>query len=352
MPPAPDLNLNQVRERIEAREALLSPLASRSSEAQRARPEPPSEVRGAFQRDRDRSVHSQVLIAPRGDHYTTRLTHVMEVAQVGVTIARALNLNEDLVMAAGLGHDLGHTPFGHVGEEVLNQLLADSGGFHHSRHSVRIVELLENDGAGMNLTRDVVEAIRRHSKPRGGFMDPANVEGLALEAQIVRLSDALAYLMHDINDALRCNVLAPEDLPAAVRDALGERHSQRVNSAILDVVRNSWDCTGAPTGETPRIRMSPAMERTIIQLREFMFERFYLPVSSRPSAVAAREVVLTIWDHLHSHPGEIPERTQAVAGGLEQAVADHLCGMTDLYAIRVAEAVRPGVADPIRAEWY
>jgi dGTPase len=207
-----NIDLNTVRRRIELREGLLSPHAVRSALARgRARPETPSEVRSEFQRDRDRVIHtnsfrrlkhkSQVFVAPQGDHFTTRLTHVIEVAQVGRTIARALNLNEDLVEAAALAHDLGHTPFGHIGESVLNEML--DGGFHHSRHSVRIVETLEKEGRGLNLTGYVVEAIRHHSKPEGEFLNQPAVSHMTLEAQVVRISDALAYLAHDISDAIR-----------------------------------------------------------------------------------------------------------------------------------------------------
>ena len=188
-------NLSAVRDRLEKREELLSPFASRSVDSVRAIAEKTSDTRTEFQRDRDRVVHtnsfrrlkhkSQVFVAPQGDHFTTRLTHVIEVSQVGRSIARGLNLNEDLVEAIGLGHDLGHTPFGHIGESVLNQMI--SGGFHHSRHSVRLITLLEKDGKGLNLTEHVIDGIRNHSKPEGKFLSKEAVANLSLEAQIVRI---------------------------------------------------------------------------------------------------------------------------------------------------------------------
>ncbi len=234
-----------VRKRLEERERSLSPFAVRSSDSTgRAVPEEESPIRTAFQRDRDRIIHtnsfrrmkhkSQVFVAPIGDHYVTRLTHTLEVAQIGRTIARALNLNEDLVEAIGMGHDLGHTPFGHLGERVLNELMP--GGFHHSRHSVRIVEVLEKDGQGLNLSGEVVEGIRRHSKSQGAFLDRDDVTGMTLEAQVIRLSDAVAYLAHDINDAIRAGIIEIEDLPTGAITCLGRRHSERVNALVTDVI--------------------------------------------------------------------------------------------------------------------
>ena len=243
------IDLNSVRRRLERKEESLSPHATRSMDAVREIPELPSATRTEFQRDRDRVIHansfrrlkhkSQVFVAPQGDHFTTRLTHVIEVSQVGRSIARGLNLNEDLVEAIGLGHDLGHTPFGHIGESVLDQVLV--GGFHHSRHSVRLITQLEKNGKGLNLTEDVIEGIRHHSKPEGKFLSRDAVGNLTLEAQIVRISDALAYLAHDILDALRSDFIQLQDLPSEAVSALGERHSQRVNAVVENVIESSWD---------------------------------------------------------------------------------------------------------------
>lgn len=352
----PDLNV--VRARIERREESLSPHATRSASSRGRRvPETPSEVRGEFQRDRDRIIHtnsfrrlkhkSQVFVAPQGDHFTTRLTHVIEVQQVARTIARALNLNEDLVEAAALGHDLGHTPFGHIGEGVLNEML--DGGFHHSRHSVRIVETLEKQGRGLNLTVEVIEAIRRHSKPEGEFLSQAAVADMTLEAQIVRISDALAYLAHDISDALRAGFFTLEDLPGDAVDALGERHSQRVNALVTDVIAASWDCTGEtePEDGRPWIRMSPQIGDITTRLRVFMFERFYHPISSSREGRKAADIVRILLERFRAEPDLIPRWLRDLSGSDEQAAADYVCGMTDNYALTMAERVRPGLSEGV-----
>ena len=312
-------DLSSVRRRLELREEQLSPYASKSVDSLRAVPEDSAPTRTEFQRDRDRVIHtnsfrrlkhkSQVFVAPQGDHFTTRLTHVIEVAQVGRSIARGLNLNEDLVEAIGLGHDLGHTPFGHIGESVLNQML--TGGFHHSRHSVRLVTQLEKNGKGLNLTEHVIDGIRNHSKPEGKFLSREAVENMSLEAQIVRVSDALAYLAHDILDALRSDFVKLGDLPAEAVEALGARHSQRVDTVISDVVESSWDCNGeidvaqsAPEGTVadaaatkPWIRMSPELGKIVTDLRVFIFERFYHPISASVEGRKAAAIVGVLFEH-------------------------------------------------------
>ncbi len=359
----PDLAL--VRQRLERREELLSPFASRSVDAVRAISEEgdPSPVRTAFQRDRDRIIHtnsfrrlkhkSQVFVAPIGDHFTTRLTHVIEVSQVGRTIARGLNLNEDLVEAIGLGHDLGHTPFGHIGEGVLNQVLP--GGFHHSRQSVRLVTLLEKDGKGLNLTGHVVDGIRDHSKPEGEFLSREAVADLTLEAQIVRISDALAYLAHDILDALRSGFISLEDLPTDAIEMLGERHSQRVNTVIEDVIGSSWDCVGEAAGEggqttaddMPWIRMSDELGKIVTDLRVFMFERFYHRISNSVQGRKAAAIVGVLFDHFNRQPDNIPNRLRELSESTERAAADFVCGMTDNFALNMAEQISPGLSGDV-----
>ena len=359
----PDLAL--VRQRLERREELLSPFASRSVDAVRAISEEgdPSPVRTAFQRDRDRIIHtnsfrrlkhkSQVFVAPVGDHFTTRLTHVIEVSQVGRTIARGLNLNEDLVEAIGLGHDLGHTPFGHIGEGVLNQVLP--GGFHHSRQSVRVVTLLEKDGKGLNLTGHVVDGIRDHSKPEGEFLSREAVADLTLEAQIVRISDALAYLAHDILDALRSGFINLEDLPADTTEMLGERHSQRVNTVIEDVIGSSWDCVGEAAGEggqttaddVPWIRMSDELGKIVTELRVFMFERFYHRISNSVQGRKAAVIVGVLFEHFNRQPDNIPNRLRELSESTERAAADFVCGMTDNFALNMAEQISPGLSGDV-----
>ena len=359
----PDLAL--VRQRLERREELLSPFASRSVDAVRAISEEgdPSPVRTAFQRDRDRIIHtnsfrrlkhkSQVFVAPVGDHFTTRLTHVIEVSQVGRTIARGLNLNEDLVEAIGLGHDLGHTPFGHIGEGVLNQVLP--GGFHHSRQSVRLVTLLEKDGKGLNLTGHVIDGIRDHSKPEGEFLSREAVPDLTLEAQIVRISDALAYLAHDILDALRSGFISLEDLPADAIEMLGERHSQRVNTVIEDVIGSSWDCVGEAVGEVgqttaddvPWIRMSDELGKIVTELRVFMFERFYHRISNSVQGRKAAAIVGVLFEHFYRQPDNIPNRLRELSESTERAAADFVCGMTDNFALNMAEQISPGLSGDV-----
>ena len=352
------IDLHSVRRRLERSEESLSPYATRSVDAVRGIPELPSATRTEFQRDRDRVIHansfrrlkhkSQVFVAPQGDHFTTRLTHVIEVSQVGRSIARGLNLNEDLVEAIGLGHDLGHTPFGHIGESVLNQLLV--GGFHHSRHSVRLITQLEKDGKGLNLTEDVIEGIKHHSKPEGKFLSRDAVGSLTLEAQVVRISDALAYLAHDILDALRSDYIQLQDLPREAVSALGKRHSQRVSAVVENVIESSWDCSGEvdPLGDVhPWIRMSSEFGKIVTDLRVFMFDRFYHPISASLEGRKAAAIVGVLFEHFRSNPDLIPAWLRDLSGSAERAAADYVCGMTDNYALIMAEQIKPGLSDGV-----
>ena len=345
-------NHSEVRRRIEQREAALSPFASKSADATRERDEEPSSVRAAFQRDRDRIVHSncfrrlkhksQVLVNPQGDHYTTRMTHVLHVSQVGRTIARALNLNEDLVEAAALAHDVGHTPFGHIGENVLNERLPN--GFTHAVQGVRTLTILEKHGGGLNLTREVIEAVKRHSKPEGRFIAAAAVAGMSLEAQIVRISDAIAYLAHDLADAEREGTLETTDVPIDIRDALGDAHSTRLNAMVVDVINASWDCTGESTDPIviPWIRMSEPMREVTTQLRNFMFERVYHPTSQSPEGLRARDAVHLMHDHYSKHLDDVPEWMRVISIEPEYAAADFVSGMTDSFAVIALERISPG----------
>ncbi|MEE8464941.1 MAG: deoxyguanosinetriphosphate triphosphohydrolase, partial [Dehalococcoidia bacterium] len=289
----------KIRQRLEALEENLSPFASRSNRSLgRERPEPPSPLRTEFQRDRDRIIHTnafrrlkhktQVFLAPSGDHYVTRLTHTLEVAQIGRTIARALNLNEDLVEAMSYGHDLGHTPFGHLGEETLDRIYPP--GFVHSAQSLRIVELLAKDGEGLNLTWEVRQGIISHSKPRGDFLDAEIDESLTLEAQILRLADSVAYLNHDIADAIRAGMLQVDDLPKRANTVLGDSHAARVNSLVTGIVVASWPASGSAeqlpeeppeeTGARPVIGMDLETREAMMELREFMFQNIYMPLTT------------------------------------------------------------------------
>ncbi len=346
---------HRVRLRLEAAEASLSPYAMTTARSRgRDVLESPSPLRTEFQRDRDRIIHTnafrrlkhktQVFIAPLGDHFATRLTHTLEVAQIGRTIARALNLNEDLEEAICLAHDLGHTPFGHVGEETMNKLAP--GGFHHSQQSLRVVEVLEKEGRGLNLTWEVRQGIVSHSKPRGDFLGKQLTRYLTLEAQVCRLSDAVAYLNHDIADVVRAGILREEELPAVVRRTLGSRHSQRIDTMVTDVVEASWRCSGLAegSGRRPSITMSPRVRRALNVLREFLFERVYVPESTGEQSRRAQEVLTFLHHHFANHPENVPEEYWVREDPPEQMAVDYIAGMTDQYALRLAERLCPGIS--------
>ena len=356
--PISDPGPGSVRQRTEEWEAeRLSPYAVLSARTQgRAAPEPLDSLRTEFQRDRDRVIHTnafrrlkhktQVFVAPIGDHFVTRLTHTLEVTQIARTIARALRLNEDLVEAAALGHDVGHTPFGHIGEQVLDGLLP--GGFRHNEQSLRTVDVLEKDGEGLNLTKETRDAILHHSKPRGDFTNAAELSSLTLEAQVVRFSDAIAYLAHDIGDAIRAGVLAEEDLPATAREVLGTRNSQRIDSMVRDVVEASWACAGySSAGSVPHLAMTTETAGAVNELREFMFENVYLPEGHGAEGKLARQIVEFLYGEFLRAPSEIPERYFARDEAVEQVAADYIAGMTDQFALLTAEGLRPGIASDV-----
>ena len=345
----------QVRQRLEALEENLSPYASRSSRSLgRERSETPSPLRTEYQRDRDRIIHTnafrrlkhktQVFLAPSGDHYVTRLTHTLEVAQVGRTIARALNLNEDLVEAMSYGHDLGHTPFGHLGEETLDQIFPE--GFTHSAQSLRIVERLAKEGEGLNLTWEVRQGIVSHSKPRGDFLDITLDESLTLEAQVLRLADSVAYLNHDIADAIRAGMLKVEDLPERANRVLGTTHSQRINSLVTGIVQASWPASGLadePPDEKPVIGMDPEAREAMVELREYMFRNLYLPLGKTRQSEVGREVVKLLYYYFMENAEEIPPPYFNPGVEPDRAAVDYVAGMTDHYAIRQAEKLQPGI---------
>ena len=345
----------QVRQRLEALEENLSPYASRSSRSLgRERAEIPSPLRTEFQRDRDRIIHTnafrrlkhktQVFLAPTGDHYVTRLTHTLEVAQIGRTIARALNLNEDLVEAMSYGHDLGHTPFGHLGEETLDRIFAP--GFTHSAQSLRIVEHFTKEGAGLNLTWEVRQGIISHSKPRGDFLDIDLDESLTLEAQVLRLADSVAYLNHDIADAIRAGMLRVEDLPERANRVLGTTHSQRIDSLVNGIVQASWPASGlaeGPVENNPTIGMDPDAREAMVELREYMFEQLYLPLGKTKQSEVGRDVVKLLYHYFAENAEEIPPPYFSPGADPERAAVDFVSGMTDHYAVRQAEKLQPGI---------
>jgi dGTPase len=326
-------------ERIRAREeAELSPLATHSYPARRQRPEPDCGLRTPFQRDRDRIVHckafrrlkhkTQVFVAPAGDHYRTRLTHTLEVTQVSRTIARALRLNEDLVEAIGLGHDLGHPPFGHIGEEALDRCLSERFGtnFLHNEHSLRVVDALERDGRGLNLSEPVRDGIVAHS---WRAEPPPTLEG-----QIVRFADRVTYINHDIDDALRAELIAREDLPAEAIGALGDSGPRRIDALVHDLVERSDRAGRIVQGEVAGTAMA--------DLRQFMFERVYLGPAARREHAKIELVVRSLFEHYCTFPEQIP--SSIPDGELAQRVTDYLAGMTDRFCIRTFEELSVPVA--------
>ena len=288
---------------------------------------------------------SQVFIAPLGDHYVTRLTHTIEVSQIARTISRALKLNEDLTEAIALGHDLGHSPFGHVGETALDKISKE--GFHHSRQSVRIIEKLEKNGKGLNLNLEVIEGIKRHSKPQGKFLNKELVNDLFLEAQIVRISDMIAYTTSDINDAIRANIINLNSIPKYIISQLGNKHSERVNSLVTNVIENSIDCSYENSDE-PWIRMSDDLIEIVTELRNFMFKNVYLLVSDSKPAKSAMKIIDLIFDFLVANPKNIPKNLMNICqGNIEKAAIDYITGMTDDFALRFSEKFDKSLASDV-----
>ena len=312
---------------------ILSQNASLSEESQgRKRPETECEIRTCYQRDIDRITHSkafrrlkhktQVFLQPEGDHYRTRLTHTLEVARIGRTIARALRFNEDLTEAIALGHDMGHTAFGHAGERALNEILSGEGGFKHNQQSLRVVEKLERDGQGLNLTYEVNNGIQCHT----GEKEPDTMEGM-----IIRIADRIAYINHDVDDAIRAGILRETDIPEEITCAFGAKHSERINSLILDVINESERC-----GE---ITLSPQAMLVFNSFRDFMFRNVYMNMKAKREERKVFGILNGIFTHYTDAPGDMPEDFQRVAAqdGLRRAVCDFVSGMTDKYAIHVYE---------------
>jgi dGTPase len=292
----------------------------------RREPESDSPMRTPFQRDRDRIVHSkafrrlkhktQVFIAPEGDHYRTRLTHTLETCCIARTVARALGLNEDLTEAIGLGHDLGHPPFGHIGEQALDEALRERGGrgFKHNLHSLRVVDALERDGRGLNLTEAVRDGILNHTGPEA----PATLEG-----RVVKLVDRVAYINHDIDDALRAGIISPDDLPAAEIELLGPTGAQRIDTLARDIVERS--------SEAGDIAQSEEVGAAMLRLRKFMFEEVYLSPAARSEHERVQRTLRGLFDHYMEHPDEVPEGP--VGADEVQRITDYIAGMTDRFCI-------------------
>ncbi len=335
-----------IRQLIEEREESLSPCAVKSKSSRgRLRYEESCPIRTAFQRDRDRIIHTkafrrlkhktQVFIAPLGDHFVTRLTHTLEVAQIARTIARALNLNEDLTEAIALGHDLGHTPFGHVGEDVLNELYYQ--GFRHNEQSLRVIDRLEKDGSGLNLTREVRDGILKHSKTKADILRQDWGEMHTLEGEVVKIADAIAYINHDIGDAIRAGIITESDLSPSAVTLLGHSHSQRINTMVCDIIEYSWAVRGGDAMPHPAIGMSSQILEATNTLRDFLFDRVYSVSSAAEEAERAREVIRSLYEYFNKYEDKLPPEYSACGDEIARRVVDYIAGMTDQYALRVAE---------------
>jgi len=335
-----------IRQLIEAKEESLSPNAAKSKLSRgRLKPEEPCPIRTAFQRDRDRIIHSkafrrlkhktQVFIAPLGDHYVTRLTHTLEVSQIARTIARALNLNEDLTEAIALGHDLGHTPFGHVGEDELDMLYPK--GFRHNEQSLRVVDLLENNGRGLNLTWEVRDGIVNHSKTRAEILGRDWGKLNTLEGEVCKIADIVAYINHDIGDAIRAGIITEGDLPLSAVKILGLSHSQRINTMVCDIIEYSWAASGLNIQGSPAIGMSPQVLEATDTLRKFLFDTVYDVRLAHEESEKAREVIRLLYEYFRQHEQKLPPEYRLYSNEIERRVVDYIAGMTDHYALRMAE---------------
>ena len=308
----------------------LDPRAAFSDESRgRMQPAEPAaeEVRTCYQRDTDRIVHckafrrlmhkTQVFLQPEGDHYRTRMTHTLEVTRIARTVARALKLNEDLTEAAAMGHDLGHTPFGHAGELALSEVLGQP--FRHNEQSLRVVDVLERNGEGLNLTYEVRMGILGHTT---GARDPETLEG-----QIVRRADQIAYVNHDIDDAIRAGILTDEDIPRSIARILGHTHSDRIDTLVCDLIHTSR--------EAGQILLSPKVEQALKDLRSFMFERVYRNPVAKGEESKARDMLQRLYTYYHDHPEALPSDflPQLSFDGMERTVCDYIAGMTDKYAV-------------------
>ena len=329
-----------IRAELEALEVeQLAPYAARSCSSKgRLSREPEDPIRPAFHRDRDRIVHSkafrrlkhktQVFFAPSGDHYRTRLTHTLEVSQIARTVAKVLRLNQDLTEAIALGHDLGHTPFGHAGEKVLNELMP--GGFNHYKQSLRIVEVLERNHQGLNLTWEVRDGIAKHSKGKDGA--PVGVEASlrasTLEGQVARVADMIAYVNHDIDDAVRAGVLEPSALPIQSLEELGNTSSDRIGTLVSDVVTQTL--ASEPEVE---LCMSDSVLDALLKLRAFLFEAVYENGTATDEFKKASGILGGLWDQLRKEPGQFLDRRTIDVEGLDTATCDFIAGMTDRYAV-------------------
>ncbi len=332
-----------IREELERREReMLAPAASKSADSKgRLRPETEDAIRPSFQRDRDRVIHTkafrrlkhktQVFFSPAGDHYRTRLTHTLEVAQIARTIAKVLRLHEELTEAIALGHDLGHTPFGHAGEKVLNALVP--GGFNHYEQSLRIVDLLENDRQGLNLTWEVRDGIARHSKGKNGLPvgSPPEQRASTIEGQVARVADIIAYVNHDLDDAVRAGLLKGQQLPRGLGEGLGRTSSERIGTMVSDVVHQTLG------GGLTEVRMSAPVLDATLGLRTFLFDSVYENLVATAEFGKAEGILGGLWEKVRQRPQEFLDPRTVEAEGLDVAAQDFVAGMTDRYAVSLFE---------------
>ena len=327
------------KEKEALEEKILSPFAAKSKYSKgRLHPEKECEIRTCFERDRDRIIHSkafrrlkhktQVFLAPKGDHYRTRLTHTLEVAQIARTIAKALKLNEDLTEAIALGHDLGHTPFGHAGEEVLNELLPE--GFKHNEQSLRVVDILEKNGKGLNLTLEVRDGILNHSKGKGPVFSEKE-KPLTLEAEVVRISDIIAYVNHDTDDAIRAGLITIEDLPEMVKKRLGLSHSERINTLVKSVILTTKEAN------KKAILIEEKCLDALIALRDFLFEKIYFSPIVRKEFEKAKKILTSLFEFYYKNFEKIEyfQKASQIFANFpkERIIADYISGMTDRFAL-------------------
>ena len=336
------MNIREQLEKIE--KDTLSPLASLSAETKgRMKPEEKCDIRTDYQRDRDRVIHSksfrrmkhktQVFLAPTDDHYRTRLTHVIEVAQIARTISKALMLNEDLTEAIALGHDLGHTPFGHAGEAMLNEIFP--GGFKHVIHSLRVVDILEKGGEGLNLTYEVRDGISKHSKGMGAIDNP-KYRPETMEGQVVRISDLVAYANHDLDDAIRSGIITIEDVPKKCTNALGKTNSERINRMVTDIIFETKNL------DEERVIASPEIEQAMLELRSYLFNTVYMNEKIKNNFDKAKKVIKELYEYFCENQEEfkiIYPRKPRGGETLERAVCDFIASMTDSYAITLYEKI-------------
>ncbi len=339
-----------IRVQLEEKEDRLSAFAAKSRLSRgRRRAEDPSPMRTEFQRDRDRILYSnafrrlkhktQVFIAPMGDHYVTRLTHTLEVSQIARTISRSLNLNEDLTEAIALGHDLGHTPFGHIGEDMLNEL--NPSGFRHYEQSLRIVDILENGGKGLNLTWEVRDGIVNHSKSYSSIFGNKWGKMGTLEGQVVKIADIVAYINHDTNDAIRAGLIVEEDLPGQAVKVLGKTSAERINTLVMDIVNQSGKGF-EKKGSVPDIKMSKPVLDAANRLRDYLFEHVYTAAEANGLKRKARSVISFLYEYFSAHPEKIPHTYQSKKADDHRIVTDYIAGMTDQFALLKMREIKTG----------